>query len=90
MQSETANGERPVFTSFVGASAAPSHTPAVNPQITPNPCSDIPCCFAFSATLATLFLTLSMQHYQQNNTGHQHEERYKKVAVGQDDLNGTT
>src|SRR5882757_6222257 len=42
IQSEIANGENPAFTSFVGASAAPSHTPAVNPQITPSPCSDNP------------------------------------------------
>jgi hypothetical protein len=42
MQSEIANGENPEFTSFVGASAAPSQTPAVSPQITPRPCSDTP------------------------------------------------
>src|SRR5579884_1721342 len=35
---EIANGERPVLTSLVGASAAPSHTPAPSPQRTPSPC----------------------------------------------------
>jgi hypothetical protein len=40
MHSEIAKGENPEFTSFVGASAAPSQTPAVKPQITPKLCSD--------------------------------------------------
>src|SRR5258708_7392291 len=40
MHSETANGEKPALTSFVGASAAPSQTPAARPQITPNPWSE--------------------------------------------------
>jgi hypothetical protein len=30
-----------VLTSFVGASAAPSQTPAANPQTTPMPCVDL-------------------------------------------------
>jgi hypothetical protein len=42
MHNEIAKGENPEFTSFVGASAAPSHTPAVKPQITPKLCSDNP------------------------------------------------
>src|SRR5882757_2042451 len=57
IQSEIANGENPAFTSFVGASAAPSHTPAVNPQITPSPCSDNPVfsilCTAFAIHLSS-------------------------------------
>jgi hypothetical protein len=40
MQSETANGEKPALTSFVGASAAPNQTPAARPQITPSPWSE--------------------------------------------------
>jgi len=40
MHSEIANGDRPELTSLVGASAAPSHTPAANPQATPRPCLD--------------------------------------------------
>ena len=35
MHNEIANGENPEFTSLVGASAAPSHTPAARPQSTP-------------------------------------------------------
>jgi hypothetical protein len=35
MLSEIATGESPVLTNFVGASAAPSQAPAVNPQIIP-------------------------------------------------------
>ena len=35
-------GNLPVeLTSFVGASAAPSQTPAASPQITPMPCTDL-------------------------------------------------
>ncbi len=52
IHNEIANGEKPEFTSFVGASAAPSHTPAVNPQITPRPCNDRPVFFTRCITLA--------------------------------------
>jgi hypothetical protein len=41
MQRDTAKGEKPELTSFVGASAAPSQTPAASPQITPMPCTDL-------------------------------------------------
>ena len=37
--SETITGERPSATSLVGASAAPSHAPAVSPQNIPSACS---------------------------------------------------
>ena len=37
MHREMAKGERPELTSLVGASAAPSQTPAPSPQITPRP-----------------------------------------------------
>jgi hypothetical protein len=40
IQREIANGEKPAVTSFVGASADPSHTPAVKPQMTPRPWSE--------------------------------------------------
>src|SRR6185312_3796230 len=43
MHRETAKGERPVLTSLVGASAAPSHTPAPRPQRTPKPCKPAVC-----------------------------------------------
>jgi hypothetical protein len=52
MQREIAKGENPAFTSFVGASAAPSQTPAVNPQMTPRLCSDKPVFCARCAVLA--------------------------------------
>src|SRR2546423_5013482 len=48
MHSETAKGENPAFTSLVGASAAPSHTPAANPQATPRPCMDLDPVTAFA------------------------------------------
>src|SRR3954469_14671571 len=39
MLREITTGERPSVTSFVGASAAPSHAPAVRPQSIPTLCS---------------------------------------------------
>ena len=39
MISEMTIGDTPRETSLVGASAVPSHAPAVNPQSTPNACS---------------------------------------------------
>jgi hypothetical protein len=39
MMSEMAIGEIPMVTSFVGASAAPSHAPAVKPERMPSSCS---------------------------------------------------
>ncbi len=39
MMSEMTIGDTPRETSLVGASAVPSHAPAVNPQSTPNACS---------------------------------------------------
>ena len=39
MHSEMAYGDSPVVTSFVGASAAPSQTPAPSPHNTPMPCA---------------------------------------------------
>src|ERR1700749_4505205 len=51
MHSETANGEKPALTSLVGASAAPSQTPAARPQITPKPCKER---FAFSVVLIAM------------------------------------
>ena len=89
MHSEIANGEKPAFTSFVGASAAPSHTPAVKPQITPKPCND-------NALFSTLCVTpaihhpcfspfasgrCSVQHDQESDPGQQYKKRHQKVAV---------
>jgi hypothetical protein len=60
MHNEIAKGENPEFTSFVGASAAPSHTPAVKPQITPKLCSVNPvfsaCCTVLAIPLTLAFL----------------------------------
>jgi hypothetical protein len=39
MMSEMAIGEIPMETSFVGASAAPSHAPAVKPERMPSSCN---------------------------------------------------
>src|ERR1019366_3837290 len=40
IHSDIAKGESPELTSFVGASAAPSQTPAASPHSTPMPCTD--------------------------------------------------
>src|SRR5271170_7492044 len=40
MHSEITTGEKPVFTSFVGASAPPNHVEAAIAQKTPSPCMD--------------------------------------------------
>jgi hypothetical protein len=87
MHNETAKGDNPVFTSFVGASAAPSQTPAVKPQITPSPCSETLCFFDLSATPATV--PSLMKHHEQDDACQQDEKRDKKVAVGDDGLCGT-
>jgi len=57
MHNDIAKGENPEFTSFVGASAAPSHTPAVKPQITPKLCSDNPV-FLTRCTVLAMHLSL--------------------------------
>jgi hypothetical protein len=46
MASEIKKGDSPAITSFVGASAAPSHAPAAKPHMTPNTCNDLAavCC----------------------------------------------
>jgi hypothetical protein len=38
---EMRNGENPSLTSFVGASALPSHTAAASPQKTPSRCREM-------------------------------------------------
>src|SRR6185437_9455188 len=85
MQSEIANGENPALTSFVGASAAPSHTPAANPQITPSPCSESRL-FSMLRTAVAMQAPLPpglMQHVKEHDARDQYEERHQKVAVGQ-------
>jgi len=62
IQSEIATGEKPAFTSFVGASAAPSHIPAVKPHSTPSLCNALP-----ADLRLYLPLSLSMQFYRTEN-----------------------
>jgi hypothetical protein len=75
MHNEIAKGENPEFTNFVGASAAPSQTPAVKPQITPRPCSDNPgfltrcTVLAMRLSLPLLFPNPLMQYHQQSDAG---------------------
>jgi hypothetical protein len=91
MHNEIANGENPELTSFVGASAAPSHTPAVKPQITPKLCSDNP---AFSTRCTVLAIDSLLdsvllaaldrlaQYSQQSDAGQQHKKRHQEMAIG--------
>src|ERR1700684_133936 len=65
---EIRNGEKPSFTSFVGASALPSQTAADSPQNTPSLCNDIPvrtifCIAGFVVAVASLIR--SPQRHQQ-------------------------
>jgi hypothetical protein len=76
MHNEIANGENPEFTNFVGASAAPSQTPAVKPQMTPKLCSDNPVLLTRCTVLAMRFslpLPLAqgplVQYHQQSDSG---------------------
>src|SRR4051812_43933662 len=66
MHSEIAKGERPVLTSLVGASAAPSHTPAPRPHSTPRPCMDRNC---FVAVVAFIFFSGGRGSMQSDKKG---------------------
>src|SRR5258708_24167126 len=98
MQSEIAYGDRPELTSLVGASAAPSHTPAPSPHSTPIPCTDRNCLSAIAVTLiARRFVLLfaqqpgnkrepaacpSMQRDQKRESDAENDERNQQVTIG--------
>jgi hypothetical protein len=68
IHNEIAKGENPEFTSFVGASAAPSHTPAVKPQITPKLCSDNTV-FSTRCTVLAMYLSLGFRLFWKRRFG---------------------
>src|SRR5579859_5026704 len=73
MQSEMAKGEKPASTSLVGASAAPSQTPAARPHSTPRPCSE-----------AAEPRSAAMDHHQQEHAAGQHQRRNPELNVCDD------
>src|SRR5579884_1595119 len=92
MHRETANGERPVLTSLVGASAAPSHTPAPRPQRTPRPCRlavfrDVVACVAVLMwSLEHQFRTgirKSVQCDQQRDADDKYNDWNQEMKVGE-------
>ena len=93
-----ANGDKPELTSLVGASAAPSQTPAPSPQMTPRPCSDVKFRVEVPACVAVLIAYLSagffcdngrsMEPDQESDSDQQDNERYKEVDVREDRSGG--
>src|ERR1700761_4576319 len=77
---DRANGEKPAVTSLVGASAAPSQTAAVKPQMTPRPCRESRRFVCLSAMVANVRAPLMQQH-EKRGTGNRNEKRHKKVTV---------
>ena len=93
MQSEIAKGEKPAVTSFVGASAAPSHSPAAMPQITPSMCGDVVMPRAAALLCAgwlvmrcrpRLLVAARMQQHEQQNAKRQHQRWNPELHIGQD------
>src|SRR5580698_4963 len=93
MPIEMMNGEKPSFTSFVGASALPSHTAAARPQKTPSWCSDMvdradpPVAAAVAAPLA-FFVRFELtgalpQGHQQRGSQNQHHHRHPEMQIGE-------
>src|SRR4029077_10046350 len=95
----------PEFTSFVGASAAPSHTPAPNPQTTPRACNDregrdagVICCLVLmnafvnpnqEAENEAVTEPSSMKFDQKTNAKQQHEKRNDELQVRKDRFGGS-
>src|SRR6185437_429668 len=96
MHREIAYGDRPVLTSLVGASAAPSHTPAPMPHSTPRPCldctriADETCgCVLTRSDLSLISNVLSnslVHHDQKRDSGKEHDRGNKKLAIRQHGL----
>jgi hypothetical protein len=92
MHSETAKGEKPALTSFVGASAVPSQTPAARPQITPKPWSERlaagVCKFTPTALSVAIWLQkvelLAVNKDQQTHSHHQYHGWDPELNVRQD------
>jgi hypothetical protein len=93
MQSEIANGDRPELTSLVGASAAPSQTPAPSPHATPSPCKVFSWCEEVEGCVKVLIVLTgdivsgaqgakrSVQSNQQHCSYNEHDQRNDEVQV---------
>ena len=89
--SEITIGETPMETSFVGASAAPSHAPAVKPQRMPSNCSfrgrepsqrDVS--FAEVTTEGMIsILDVSVNGFQKQQSTDQNANRDPEVHIGE-------
>ncbi len=73
------NGEKPIVTSLVGASAAPSHAPAARPHITPSWCSER----GARGGEDEEFMK-SLDDDQQDDTDDKHKDGHPKMHVGAD------
>jgi hypothetical protein len=85
MHSEIEYGESPALTSLVGASAAPSQTPAPSPQATPIPCID-PKCWAGTVFVVVLILPIpsSVELHEQCDANAEHGQWNQEVDIRED------
>src|SRR5918998_4372729 len=74
--SDTTTGERPIVTSLVGASAAPSHAPAASPQ-------KIPTAWRLRSRAASV--TRSRDPAQDEQPADQHRDRHPELHVAEDE-----
>src|SRR5215472_9340047 len=89
ISSEISTGDTPACTSFVGASAAPSHAPAASPHIMPRACSFLSREFS-SAGMAAVDVVMAprppladpLQQYQPT---YQHDHRHPPMWIPQHD-----
>src|SRR5271155_1153867 len=84
MQSEIANGESPILTSLVGASAAPNQTPATRPHVTPRRWTEAICRSALFTIVAKSFSRPSAQRNEQCDTNQEDAAGNKEVTIGED------
>src|ERR1017187_6209441 len=81
MHSEIEYGDSPALTNFVGASAAPSHTPAPSPQATPIPCID-PKCWTGTVFVVVVILSTppSIERYEKCDADAEHGQWNHEVG----------
>jgi hypothetical protein len=63
MKSEMAKGERPELTSLVGASAAPSQTPAARAQATPREWTEVKAVLLFILSVSLIAAVLGLNQW---------------------------
>src|SRR3712207_644572 len=80
MASDTTTGERPIVTSFVGASAAPSHAPAASPQKMPTAWR-----LRSRAASVTIARRRSVNPPEDEQPADQHHDRHPELHVAEDE-----